>query len=243
MKKQIVLTYKIIFYALMSGFPFVNLFSQSLLSTFGKTQTVNNRLYTYSVGEAVVFTGSVNNVILTQGFQQPKIGDSLQVNVIIQQPTCLDATDGSILMEIFGCNSCYVVWVDNNDTTKYRQNLPPGEYVVMVYGNAGQWQDTIRLSPQFERHCNIIVYSGFSPNSDGVNDAWIIENINLYLPNKVEIYNRWGVKVWQGQNYDNNTVVWRGENIENGKILPPGTYFYLIEISNQTLKGWVQLTK
>lgn len=80
----------------------------------------------------------------------------------------------------------------------------------------------------------IVVYNGISPNTDGKNDAWIIENIAA-LPetqdNKVTIYNRWGSKVFEVDDYNNTTNIFRGLN-NNGNELPSGTYYYKIEFES-----------
>jgi len=80
----------------------------------------------------------------------------------------------------------------------------------------------------------IVIYNGISPNTDGKNDAWIIKNIAA-LPetrdNKVTIFNRWGSKVFEVENYNNTSNVFKGLN-DNGNELPSGTYFYKILFSS-----------
>jgi gliding motility-associated-like protein len=81
---------------------------------------------------------------------------------------------------------------------------------------------------------DIEVYNGISPNNDNQNDIFLIQYIEL-LPdtqqNKVSIFNRWGSKVFEIENYNNTSNVFRGLN-DNGNELPSGTYFYKIEFSN-----------
>ena len=88
----------------------------------------------------------------------------------------------------------------------------------------------------------IITHTGFSPNNDGVNDVWVISGIDV-SPNKVTIYDRWGNEVWDGENYNNTSVVWSGKN-KNNEELTAGTYFYMIKVKDQkAVKGWVEITK
>lgn len=75
----------------------------------------------------------------------------------------------------------------------------------------------------------ITIYNAFSPDGDGVNDVWEIDNITNYTFNKVAIFNRWGNKVWEGANYDNQQVLWQGLS-NTGSELSDGTYFYLVEV-------------
>jgi gliding motility-associated-like protein len=82
---------------------------------------------------------------------------------------------------------------------------------------------------------------GFSPDGDGINEFWEIENIGYHPENIVTIYNRWGDAVFRIDNYDNASEVFRGEaNLKTNMgagILPAGTYFFNIEIEGtSTLK-------
>jgi gliding motility-associated-like protein len=74
-------------------------------------------------------------------------------------------------------------------------------------------------------------------NQDGINDTWIIRNIELYQNNKVRIYNRWGNLVWEESGYDNENVVWVGKSnvggLSLGTVLPDATYFFTIELNDE----------
>ncbi|EHQ43562.1 gliding motility-associated C-terminal domain-containing protein [Myroides odoratus] len=79
----------------------------------------------------------------------------------------------------------------------------------------------------------VIIYNLVSPNGDEKNDYFYIENIQMYPNNQVEIYNRWGVKVYETTNYDSADNVFRGYSegrvtINKDKALPTGTYFYIV---------------
>lgn len=96
--------------------------------------------------------------------------------------------------------------------------------------------------PKYIRDLNLKVYSGFTPNKDGVNDTWIMDGIADLKPNTVMVFSRWGDKVWQGDDYDNSNVVWKGTNT-NGDNVPDGTYFYVVTVPARTVTGWVQVTR
>lgn len=72
--------------------------------------------------------------------------------------------------------------------------------------------------------------NAFSPNSDGVNDLFLIEGsdacFNEELPSNLMIFNRWGDAVYQIDNYTNDSA-WDGTWQENGEDVPDGTYFYI----------------
>lgn len=83
--------------------------------------------------------------------------------------------------------------------------------------------------------CNIP--KGISPNNDTLNDSWDLSSYNVQ---KVEIYNRYGTKVYNKSNYTNE---WVGQS-NSGHELPDGTYYYVIEISGFPAKtGWVYINR
>ena len=88
----------------------------------------------------------------------------------------------------------------------------------------------------------MIVYNGFTPNGDGTNDFFVIDNIDKYPNNNVHIFNRWGNKLFSTSRYNNVTNNWDGK--VNGKPVASGTYYYLIVNDNNKVlkKGWVEIT-
>lgn len=87
----------------------------------------------------------------------------------------------------------------------------------------------------------LVIYNVITPNGNGVNDAWIIDCIENYPENKVEIYNRWGDLIISFSHYDNVARVWRGTT-KDGQPVPDGTYFYVVSIRDtKPIQGWVQV--
>jgi gliding motility-associated-like protein len=83
------------------------------------------------------------------------------------------------------------------------------------------------------------IYNVITPNGDGVNDTWIIDCIEIYPENRIEIFDRWGDIINTFENYDNSIVVWKGTN-KNDKPVQDGTYFYILTLkSGKNYKGWV----
>lgn len=69
---------------------------------------------------------------------------------------------------------------------------------------------------------------GFSPNADGYNDSWELTYLNQYPSLKVEVFNRWGSKLWES--IAPNIVNWDGTH--EGVDLPTGTYYYIISFDD-----------
>ncbi|MBU2975789.1 gliding motility-associated C-terminal domain-containing protein [Zobellia sp. B3R18] len=106
--------------------------------------------------------------------------------------------------------------------------------------------DSLNGVPTLEAGCDPeLVETGVSvtneiitPDNDGTNDTFIIDNIESYPNNTVQIYNRWGIIVYEMSGYDNGANSFRG--ISNGRVtiqtdsqLPVGVYFYIIKYENK----------
>lgn len=80
--------------------------------------------------------------------------------------------------------------------------------------------------------------NAFSPNGDGINDYFEILGIEYYEGNSIEIFNRWGNRVYRARNYgiDASPRFWDGKSNTGVKIgnedLPTGTYFYVLDLGN-----------
>lgn len=74
----------------------------------------------------------------------------------------------------------------------------------------------------------VVIPNGFSPNSDGKNDTWMLDNIIQFPDCEVEVYNRWGEQLFYSKGY---TVPWDGKY--RGKDLPVGTYYYIINLHHK----------
>ncbi len=81
------------------------------------------------------------------------------------------------------------------------------------------------------------VPTGITPNGDGANDFLEIPCLNGgdFPNNNIMIFNRWGDKVYEKDNYEND---WGGTY--KGQQLPAGTYFYIFsaEPGRETLQGF-----
>ncbi len=92
---------------------------------------------------------------------------------------------------------------------------------------------------------NLEIPTGFSPNGDIVNELFVINGLNGRKV-KLTVYNRWGNKVYENNEYDNS---WNGTvNISSIKFgqekLTQATYFYIIEFldgEQETFTGYVIL--
>lgn len=85
-----------------------------------------------------------------------------------------------------------------------------------------------------------LVSNLFTPNGDGINDTWHIENIQVFPGNEVIVYNIYGNEVYQKKDYAND---WKGTY--NGADLPDGTYYYILKFDKppQVIKGSLDILR
>lgn len=84
--------------------------------------------------------------------------------------------------------------------------------------------------------CHVVVYNAVTPNGDGINDYFRIEDQGDCAKDlHVKVFNRWGVKVFETNNYGTDGDLFDGYSSgrltvrENKGQLPTGTYFYILE--------------
>src|SRR6056297_2774662 len=78
-----------------------------------------------------------------------------------------------------------------------------------------------------------------SPNSDGKNDFLFIRGVENIRNSTLKIFNRWGVAVYEGENYNNQNNVFDGRSRGRSTLsvedyLPPGVYYYIFDYTTLT---------
>jgi len=203
--------------------------------------------------------------------------DSFETEVIIPECTSLSSPfNGETEVDL----ESTIVWEEIEKTDGYRLSIgttPAGTDIVnnQDMGAATSYSHTTEFPFDTQIYVTIISYNlagdaiqceeqsfttlvpedntkyGFSPDGDGINEYWHIENIEYYPENVVMIYNRWGDAVFRVDNYDNGQNVFRGEANMKTKMgagtLPAGTYFFNIQIEGETIlkktKGYVVIKR
>jgi gliding motility-associated-like protein len=80
---------------------------------------------------------------------------------------------------------------------------------------------TVTVTPRLR------IPTALSPNGDGRDDTWEIDNIGVYAGNRVLVFNRWGSKVFETAGYGRGNE-WNGTI--GGQPAPVGTYYYVITL-------------
>jgi gliding motility-associated-like protein len=65
-------------------------------------------------------------------------------------------------------------------------------------------------------------------NGDGINDMFVIQNLEKYAQSNLQVFNRWGKKVFEASPYLNN---WKPDQ--------EGNYFFILSLEGKTFSGWL----
>lgn len=82
--------------------------------------------------------------------------------------------------------------------------------------------------------------NAFSPNGDGINEKWILKNIETYPEADISVFNRYGQLLYKAKG---SGQPWDG--MYNGRPLPVASYYYVIDLKNNfpKLSGWIMLLR
>lgn len=121
----------------------------------------------------------------------------------------------------------------NNSNPIDITQMPTGDYAVRITNALGCFNEqSLVVSFTFCEVPNVI-----TPNGDSANEYFELSGLGVEL---LEIYNRWGKKVYEKEGYTNE---WHGQN-QSGNQLPDATYYYYIKRKNQETKiGWILLQR
>ncbi len=108
-----------------------------------------------------------------------------------------------------------------------------------ITNESGADTATVRIEVACDK---LVIFSGFSPNGDNVNDQFTIVGIESFPRNKVIVFNRWGNQVYERDGYANDAEAFQGR--WKGKTLPEGSYYYVItDGAGETYSGYLQLAR
>lgn len=224
-----------------------NAMADSLLSISAYYGNIQEWIYSSDSGATWVSTGQSS---LSFSYQQ-LLGYTI-FGVIVQELNCptdtafhpivvlptnvsggpnLTITEGDTV-QLFGTGGVSYYWTPSNYITDVNAQepmvWPPTDMTYSVeVTDQYNCKDTafvlITVEPDLTK---IVVPSLMTPNGDGINDIWNIENITAYDEAKVYVFDAYGQVIFYSSPYNND---W--DATFNNKPLPDGTYFYLIELS------------
>ncbi len=184
---------------------------------------------------SVIVTDSICNI--TSNLQTQVIVNA-SPNILLQKTNDLDCNNTTAILS---CNTNLqnFVWTPNVGLNNYNQSSVIAQpattttYTVMATGiNGCSSTQSIEIKV-LQRAPNLPVPNIFTPNNDGVNDCFSLNYWASISQYELNIYNRWGQKVF----YTNNLQqCWNGKF--NSIDAPLGTYVYYIKAYDECSKNF-----
>jgi uncharacterized repeat protein (TIGR01451 family)/gliding motility-associated-like protein len=210
--------------------------------------------YIFTVnGDQVYYDNIINN--LAAGDNVITIRDSngcpaeTEVNIIASEPIefeliyktnadCNGNNDGTAEIEVVGGFAPYDYIWDDGSNQNLVTGLNAGTHIVTVTDLKG-CEVTYEIIIDSDQIYDVPeVNNTFTPNNDGQNDNFTIDNIELFPENELVILNRWGNEVYTRASYDNS---WNGSNLSEG------TYFYILNVKMcdevRTINGYITILR
>jgi gliding motility-associated-like protein len=189
--------------------------------------STNEDLINATAGNYTVTISDRNNCTVdgTSTITEP---DSISLKSKINGTTCIDNNDGSIEIFVRGGVGDYSYLWSNEEITQNIYNLTGGEYYLQLQDQNG----CTRIDTFFINTSSIDCIdppNAFTPDGDGYNDTWVLENIQNYEGATIQIFNKWGTLIFES---DNNYEAWDGTY--QGNILPSATYYYVIDLNKDS---------
>ena len=185
--------------------------------------TAANYTLTYQNGQLTVYALPVINI--AAGKTTISRGDQIQ----------LVATGGT---SYSWANANGIIAGQNGSTLTIRPSLTTTYQVTVT--NANGCTDTKSITIEVMEDFKITGTNLLTPNGDGYNDFFVLENIDLYPNNVVKIFDKAGRLVYSKVKYDNT---WDGTF--NGAPLAEGTYYYIVDFGkgNSVKKGFISIVR
>ena len=213
--------------------------NSSISQTTFDCSDLGNNVIVYTVTDASGNSTSANvNVLVVDTIAPIIVTQNITLDVTFEEPVTitpeqvsLGSTDNcgisymSLSKDTFGCSDFGVNTVELT--------------VVDASGNESTAEFTVTVN-----RCTVRVSEAITPNGDGINDTWVIHNIDQFSNNRVRVFNRWGDKVFESKGYLNT---WDGTYKNRTQKLPDGaSYYYQIDLEDDgkiDQDGWIYISR
>jgi gliding motility-associated-like protein len=131
-----------------------------------------------------------------------------------------------------------------DSTNSYNPVLTLGETTELLLNmeefNGCSYKDSLKV---FVKN-PLVFHNIITPNNDGINDIWVVDNSENYPQCQVSIFDKNGVLIFNSIGY-NNFKYWDGSL--NGSFLAAGTYYYIFNSdansSDDLFQGFITLLR
>jgi gliding motility-associated-like protein len=199
--------------------------------------------------EGACASGSVSLTILSIGIKPVAKSDTIylvtsigqEANGCIEMLTAIDGLVASILTN----PDHGELTIENQLCVKYKpiEGFTGNDYALVTICNGQGLCDTVVIAIEI---IPVKIPNGFSPNGDGHNDVFEIQGGDYFNQVSLQVFNRWGNKVFESGDYKND---WDGTSKNamtlGSNNLPTGTYFYVVDFHNgkKPTVGYVYISR
>ncbi|MBF6640405.1 gliding motility-associated C-terminal domain-containing protein [Flavobacterium sp. J49] len=189
----------------------------------------NNGTYTVSASQNGCQSGTSSVAVLVNALPQFDLSQNC-----IQSEYVVTATP---IAGSFDASMATYAWTGPNNFTAAQNPI------VITGGEVGLYNLTVTdvNGCSASQTIDVVRTICFIPNVITPNDDTTNESFNLagFEVDRIEIYNRWGRKVYEKNNYIDE---WHGQNM-NGERLPDSTYYYILNLrTGENKAGWIFLS-
>lgn len=170
------------------------------------------------------FMGNKGTMVVDQTKLIMTVGDTLRIKPLLEPL-------GLKLNATFKSNYPNIVNIDEYGLIK-ASAYGKGIITVSAFDGTQTAQIEVQVLDTPYDSEGIHVFNGFSPNGDGANDVFYIQNVDRFPGNKLTVFDSTGQIYYQTTDYKND---WNGvatTGSYKGNLLPQGTYYYSLELSN-----------
>lgn len=212
-----------------------------------------------STGATGLTEGSLLSGVMIAGIQAIGIGSVESVLIPIVAPNFTVIQEANGLLSVSGIaekgSAVLITFPDGSTTTVVasvtgafgpvvsdKPQVNKGFVTAIATNSAGLSSNLITVS--YDNPITVQVSEAFTPDGDGINDTWVIYELDKYPNSTVRVYNRWGHLVFSAKDYQND---WDGHFKNNGTALPQsGSYYYQIDYGTDgtiNKEGWLYIRK
>lgn len=165
----------------------------------------------------------------------------IDFNIIKQDVKCNHTNFGDAEVNVVVTDPPYFYLWSTGDTTNSIYGLAEGTYSLLITDNSGDDTTATIVIKLFE--CEMAPEIVFTPNGDGINDTWTIQNSEFFPQARVMVFNRLGQVVFQQNGI---YAPWDGRDLF-GIVVPDASYFYVVHHKGNddgsVIKGSVTIVK
>ena len=160
----------------------------------------------------------------------------LDISIYGDNASCTGINDGNVYTDVSGGTSPYFyLWNNGTNAVDLLSVIPATYNVEITDSNLCKIKASFQVL--IDEDC-VNISTAFTPNNDGVNDFWVIKNIENFQNVQVSIFDANGFVYFSSSNYDNS---WDGQY--RGKNIKSGTYYFYVKIETETFTGSITIVR